>query len=58
MPVFIIHETIIHEFTVEAKNMDDAIAKALELPDSAPYTEHSAGLTYAMNTESGEDRLL
>ena len=58
MPTFIVHETIIKEFTVEAKDMDEAIAKAIDLPDSAPHTLHSAGLTYAMNTDSGEDRLL
>ena len=51
---FEIHAEIIEVYIVEAENMTEAIAKAADMTDPE-YTNHQ-GFSYALNTETGEDR--
>lgn len=57
MPKFLIHETIIREYEVEATDIDQAYDKAMNL-DSAEYTEHSEGVTYIRAEDGSKDLII
>ena len=57
MPKFLIHETIIRQYEVDAADMDDAYNKAMNL-DSAEYTEHSEGVTYIRAEDGSKDLII
>ena len=57
MPKFLIHETIIREYEIEAADIDQAYDKAMNL-DSAKYTEHSEGVTYIRAEDGSKDLII
>ena len=58
MPKFLIHETIIREYEVDATDIDQAYDKAMNLEDSAKYTEHSEGVTYIRAEDGSKDLII
>lgn len=58
MPKFVIQETITREYEVDAIDLWDAHEKAMNLDDTANYTEHSEGVTYIREVNGTADLIL
>jgi hypothetical protein len=58
MPKFLIHETIIREYEVDAADLWEAHEKAMNLDECNNYTEHSEGVTYIREVNGATDLIL